>query len=155
MGQERFSNEEIVAAYKTDVERLVLFLPWLEKKAGQRVAESYEGQDIAKNSMAFPVYDSTMLQFVREAKKTKFVNRNYVYVYSRLRMGSEQDEKRVIEHAGIQDMEVLGGILSKYIIQGTTRGTVWQEGMLNGVLLAVVKKMKELMDFWSRPDKGH
>lgn len=153
MEQDRLSREEIVKLYKTDVERLVPYLSWLEQKAGQQVAQSYHGQDIEKHSVTFPVYDSTLLRFVQEIKKTKFFDKNYVYVYSRFQIRSERDEKRVIERAQLQDIGALGGILSKYVIKGTTKGTVWQEGVRNGVLYGTVKKMKELMDFWDREDE--
>ncbi|NLL79923.1 MAG: hypothetical protein GX234_09065 [Clostridiales bacterium] len=150
MEQDRLSREEIVAMYKADVERLVPYINWLQQKNGQKVSESYQGQDIAKNSVTFPVYDSTLLQFVREVQRTRFINRNYVYVYSHYQIRSEKDELRAVSRATLQEMNMLGGILSRYIIKGTTKGTVWQEGVQNGVFLAVLKKMKELMDFWDK-----
>lgn len=153
MEQDRLSREEIVKLYKPDVERMVPYLNWLEQKAGKQVAESYHGQDIEKHSVTFPVYDSTLLRFVQEVKKTKFFDKNYVYVYSRFQIRNERDEKRVIERATLQDIGVLGGILSKYVIKGTTKGTVWQEGVQNGVLYETVKKMKELIDFWDHEDE--
>ena len=42
----------------------------------------------------------------------------------------------------------LAGILSKYILGGMTKGTVWAEGVYNGVLCLVVEKMDELCKFW-------
>ncbi|MBO5291890.1 MAG: hypothetical protein J6B10_01740 [Lachnospiraceae bacterium] len=150
MEQDRLSREEIVAMYKSDVERLVPYIAWLQKKAGQQIAQSFHGEGIEKNSVTFPVYDSTMLQFVKEAKRTKFIDRNYVYVYSKWQIRNVKDEKRAIERATLQDIGILGGILSKYIIKGMTKGSVWQEGVENGVLLAVLEKMKELMDFWDK-----
>lgn len=153
MEQDRLSREEIVEWYKSDVERLIPYLNWLEQKAGKQVAESYRGQDIEKNSVTFPVYDSTLLRFVQEIKRTKFFDKNYVYVYTRFQIRSDRDEKRFIERAALQDIGAIGGILSKYVIKGTTKGTVWQEGVRNGVLYEAVKKMKELMDFWDKEDE--
>jgi hypothetical protein len=44
------------------------------------------------------------------------------------------------------DMTVLGDILSKYVVLGRTKGLVWSEGVQNGVYLALVLKLKELME---------
>ena len=93
-----------------------------------------------------PVYDSTLLNFVKEVKKTDFLNRNYVYTFSRYRMKTEKDELRVIEACSLQDITVLGDILSKYVIKGDVKGAMWAEGVQNGVYLAVLLKMKELME---------
>ncbi len=150
MEQDRLSREEIVATYRPDVERLVRYLPWLEKTAGQVVTEIYSEQGIAQNSVVFPVYDSTLLQFVREARQTKLVDKNYVYVYSRTRMKTVQDEQKIIARATLQDMTVLGGILSRYVLQGQTRGGVWQQGVASGIFKDVICKMKELIDFWDK-----
>jgi hypothetical protein len=39
----------------------------------------------------------------------------------------------------------LGDILSKYVIKGDVKGLIWSEGVQNGVYLAVLYKLKELM----------
>ena len=46
------------------------------------------------------------------------------------------------------DMAALAGILSKYIMSGMVKGTVWAEGVNNRVLYSVVAKMQELIKFW-------
>ena len=96
--------------------------------------------------MAVPVYDSTLLNFIRDIKTTDFLNRNYVYTYSRYRIKTAADEQRVIEACSLQDITVLGDILSKYVIRGDVKGAVWSEGVQNGVFLAVLLKLKELME---------
>ena len=55
-----------------------------------------------------------------------------------------------INDAGIANMEDLAGILSKYILGGMTKGTLWAEGVRNGVLHRVVEKMDELCKFWGQ-----
>jgi hypothetical protein len=32
-----------------------------------------------------------------------------------------------------------------------TKGKMWSEGVKNGVFLAVIKKMKENVEFWDKP----
>ena len=57
----------------------------------------------------------------------------------------------MIERATIREMDVLKGILSKYILGGMTKGRVWTEGVANGSILKVLLKMKEILEYWDRP----
>lgn len=146
MRDERLSREEIIYLYQDDVKKLLEFYPWLEKVSGQVTSELYTGEGIEENSMAVPVYDSKLLSFIRLAKTTEFMNRNYVYTYSRFRIKTAHDELRVIESCTLQDMKVLGDILSKYCYKGDVRGATWTEGVKEGVYLALLKKMKALLE---------
>ena len=57
----------------------------------------------------------------------------------------------MIARARIQDMDLLGAVLSRYIIKGRTKGMIWKEGVEYGVFYAVISKMKELIEFWDIP----
>lgn len=144
-------RQQIVNEYKPDVERLVRYLPWLESKTGTSVQQTYSASGIAEHSVAFPVYDSTVMSFVKEAQRTHLIDRNYMYVYSRYRIRTVQDEIRAIERASIKEMDVLKAILSKYVMGGMTKGRMWSEAVESGIFLYVVKKMKANLDFWDRP----
>ncbi len=145
-------RQQIVNEYKPDVERLVRYLPWLESKTGTSVQQTYSASGIAEHSVAFPVYDSTVMSFVKEAQRTHLMDRNYMYVYSRYRIRTVQDEIRAIERASIKEMDVLKAILSKYVMGGMTKGRMWSEAVESGIFLYVVKKMKANLDFWDRPE---
>lgn len=140
------SREEIIICYKEDVERLLKFLPWLEKASGGVASGIYSGEGIENTSMAVPVYDSTLLNFIKEIRTTDFMNRNYVYTYSRYRIKTAKDEFRVIDACSLQEISVLGDILSKYVLRGDVKGAVWSEGVSNGVYLALLLKLKDLME---------
>lgn len=143
---EKLSNEEVVIVYKDDVVKLLKYVSWLEKVNGQNTSNLYTGEGIEETSMAVPVYDSTLLSFVREAKTTEFMNRNYVYTFSQYRLQTAKDELEFIENSTLQDMKALGDILSKYILKGEVKGLVWSEGVKTGVFLALILKMKELIE---------
>ena len=113
MGTEMLSNEEIVDYYKEDAMKLFHYLSWLESKMGQRTSTVYGADGIATNSIPFPVYDSTLLSFIKEADKTCFMDRNYVYVYTRNRLKNYRDELRLIEKATIRDMDKMAGIMNQ------------------------------------------
>lgn len=144
-------RQQIVDEYKPDVEKLIRYLPWLEEKAGKNVSETFEGSGIKESSITFPVYDSTLMSFIKEVQRTKLLDRNYVYVYSRNRIRTVSDELRVIDRSGIKDMDTLKGILSKYVMGGMTKGRLWTEAVQNRVFLNVIKKMKENIEFWDKP----
>ena len=144
-------RQQVVNEYRADVERLARYLPWLESKRGASVQQSYSGSGIQEHSISFPVYDSTLLSFVREAQKTKLMDRNYRYVYSRYRIRNVEEELRAAKRAGIKEMDVLKAILSRYVMEGMTKGKKWPEAVENGVFLAAITKMKENLDFWDHP----
>ena len=111
----KLSRDEIIICYRDDVAKLMKYLSWLQNKSGTVTSGMYSGEGIDKSSMAVPVYDSTLLNFIRDIKTTDFLNRNYVYTYSRYRIKTAADERRVIEACSLQDITVLGDILSKYV----------------------------------------
>ena len=141
---------ELIAQYKGDVEKLVKYLPWLEQNNLKNLKSDYnpdEGGGVT--TIKVPVYDSTLLAFIKVAKTTSFMNKNYIYTFSRNGLKTTKDELRFIEKCQIMDIEKLGDILSKYVLKGMSKATLWTEGMEAGVYYAVVKKMKELIEFWS------
>lgn len=144
-------RHKVVNEYKEDVERLIRYLPWLEEKMGNRVSETYKGSGIEGNSLPFLVYDNTLMGFVKEVQRTNLLDRNYPYLYSRFFIRTLQDEMKMIAGADITHMDVLKGILSKYIMGGMTKGRLWTEAVQNGIFLQVVKKMKENLEFWDKP----
>ena len=142
----RLSRDEIIICYMDDVAQLMRYLSWLQEKSGTVTSGIYKGEGIEKSSMAVPVYDSTLLGFIKEAKKTDFINRNYVYTYSRYRMKTAADELRVLSACTLQESPVSGDILYNYVTRGDMKGAVWSEGVQNGVYLALLLKLKELME---------
>ena len=144
-------RRQVVEKYKPDVEKLIRYLPWLEDKAGKDVSTSFEGSGIKEHSIPFPVYDGTLMSFVKEAQRTKMINRNYVYVYSKYQIKTMRDELLMIEKADITKMEILEAVLSKYILTGMTKGNVWTQGVTYGVFLKVISKMKSNIEFWDVP----
>lgn len=141
----------IVEEYKPDVERLIRYLPWLEEKAGSNVSKQFTDSGIGVNSIPFPVYDSTLLGFIKEVQRTTLLDRNYRYIYSKHRIRTSADELRMISKADITQMDILKGILSKYVMGGMTKGTLWTDAVREGIFLKVIQKMKENVEFWDKP----
>ncbi len=141
-------RQRVVNEYKPDVQKLLRYLPWLEEKAGQNVSENFEDSGIKESSITFPVYDGTLLSFIREVQNTNLLDRNYCYIYSRHRIRTVQDEQRMIAQSGITEMDVLKGILSKYVMGGMTKGKLWTEAVRNRIFLNIIKKMLKNLEYW-------
>ena len=144
--KERLSREEIISLYQGDTMKLLKYLKWVEKVTGQNTSNLYTGEGIEETSMAVPVYDSTLLSFVREAKETVFMNRTYVYTFSQYRLNTTKDELKMIQTCTLQEVKILGDILSKYILKGEVKGAYWSEGIKSGVFLELLLKLKELLE---------
>ncbi len=145
------SNEMIVDKYRTDVIRLSKYLGWLEKKSGNEVTRIFGEEETGGKSMPFPVYDSTLLNFVNDAGSTAFMDFNYQYIYSRYRMRNYMDERTAIENSNIRTMDVLGGILSKYVLGGMRKGSLWTEAVEYQIFYRIVKKAKDIIEYWDIP----
>jgi len=151
---EQLSRDELVAKYKTVIEPLLVYLPWLMQVSGNTVGSIYSGEGIGENSLAFPVYDSNLMRFVKDVGKTELMDRNYPYVYSGKRLKNASDELKAISEATITDMNVLNGILSKYVMGGRTKASLWSEGVKNGVFLRIFEKYKEIIEYWDGKSVG-
>lgn len=148
MDTEQMTAEQVFAEYRDDMKKLIAYLPWLESKNGQAVASTYNQDDLGGHSLAFPVYDGNLMRFIKEAQTTKFMDRNYRYVLTRNRLNGPADEIAFVKAQTILKIHNIGGILSAYVMGGQTKSRVWTEAMNYGIFLEIVRKLKELYDFW-------
>jgi len=134
---------------KQIAEPLFRYLPWLEQHAGENVSSTYEAEGSATGrSLAFPVYDGTLMNFVRECNKNPLMDRNYRYVYSRHGIKTHDQERKMIMNATWREWDELRGILSYYVLGGRVKGFLWNEAVVEQIFYLVVKKMKELIADW-------
>lgn len=148
MRTDNLSAEDILLVYKDDVNALAAYLPWLEQKKNHDVSTLYTENNMDKHTVPFPVYDSTLMNFIKAASNTEFMDRNHQYVYSRNGIRSLADELAIINRATIFEMDMLGGIISHYVIGGRTKARLWNDGVYNGIFYGAISKAKELVDFW-------
>lgn len=144
MGQEPTQQEKIIAEFHEVAEPFLSYLPWFEQHAGEPGSELFEQQGISEHSLSFPVYDATLMRFVKEAGKSALMDRNYRYVYSRNHIQSHKDEYTLIERTTWRTWDQLKGILSYYVMGGRVRATLWSEGVKASIYLKVLRKMKEI-----------
>ncbi len=151
MENENTYRQEMLNKYRTAMGNLFRYIPWLEQKAGEKMVQNYTGDNQPSNSVPIPVYDSTLLSFVKDMQRTGLMDRNYVYVYSRKGITNEQDELRVIDEVEFKEIEVILGIMAKYVLGGMTKGVLWPRAVENGVFLHGLKRIKDLLDIWDEP----
>lgn len=144
-------RQRIIAEYKEAVMPLLRYLPWLEQHAGKSVSATYQGDNIGEGTLKFPVYDGTLMNFVREASKSSLMEKNYQYVFTRNRLKTHEDERKAIIKAGWREWDLLKGILSKYVLGGRVKGTLWNEAMQEEIFYLTLKQMKEIIEFWDQP----
>ena len=138
---------ETIELYKSDIVLLLKYIPWFESQNEKHEMTYYKEKRDGVESIPVPVYSGTLLAFINEAKKTKLIDINYRFVYSRYRINNYEDEWRIIESSDILQMNILIAILSKYILQGMTKGVVWTEGVQHQIYYKVLLKMKKIIEF--------
>ena len=144
-------RQRLVSEYRGKVEPLLKYLPWLTQKQGGKSVNMYDGEGLGEHSVPVPVYDGTLMSFIKDAQKSGLLDRNYVYVYSRNHIRSVLDEKAAIEKAELKNFEVLTGILAKYVLGGMTKAVLWSQGVEEGIFMLVLQKMKDILEFWDKP----
>ena len=77
MGTDQMTPAEIVKKYKPDVERLLPYVSYFGKMSGLSSSSTFNEDGLSEHSLAFPVYDSTLLRFVKDAENSIFMDRNY------------------------------------------------------------------------------
>ena len=103
------------------------------------------------NSIAIPVYESTLLSFVKEVQRTGLVDRNYVYVLSRNGIRTYADEMIALDRVEFRNIELIYAIMAKYVLGGMTKGIMWSEAVENGTFLKCLQKLKEVLNVWDVP----
>ncbi len=151
MKEEMNYRQKQIEEYKQVIMPLLRYLPWLGKNSGKTVSSNYAGSDVTEHSISFPVYDATLMSFVKDAAKTSLMDRNYRYTFVRNKIESHDDERRLIKKAGINEWNILCGILSKYVLGGRTKGTLWSEAVTEGIFYLVLDQMKSIVEYWDKP----
>lgn len=143
--------EELMQKYRGKSENLLRYIPYFEQKLGQKNYDIYEADGEIKNSVSIPVYDSTLLAFVKEVQKTGLVDRNYVYVLSNYGIRRTEDELPTVARAEFKDIGVIYAVMAKYVLGGMTKGMMWSQAVEKGIFLECLKRLKTVLNVWEHP----
>ncbi len=138
--------EKLVKDNKPQLAPLLKYVDWLKENTGKSVTTVFDGTKDGSNTMSFPIYDSNLLSFVKEAAETKLMDRNYVYVYTWYDLKTPEKEKEAIEKATIEDWKILCGILTRYVYGGNAQAGLWDQGVKEGIFYLALSKMQEVLD---------
>ena len=144
-------RHKLIEEYKQAAAPLFKYVPWLEKNSGKPGSTNYRGQGFTEHSMSFPVYDATLMSFMKEASESPLMDRNYNYVYTRKNIKTHEQERKMIGAAGVNDWDTLRGILSKYVLGGRVRSKLWSEGVQERIFLMVLEQMRKIIEYWDKP----
>jgi len=151
MEQNAEYRQQLIAQYKENSMPLLKYLPWFTQNSGKAASSVYSTEDSGEQTLSFPVYNGTVMSFVKEAAKNPMMDKNYRYVYSRNHITTHADELRLIKQADWKQWNVLMGILSYYVLGGRTKGVLWNEAVKEDIFLCVLQRMKEIIEYWDRP----
>ena len=151
-GQEVNLREQIIEEYKDDLTKLLKYLPYLDKRGGKDVQSFYEG-DGEHTVIPVPVYDSTLLGFVKEAKTTKFINKNYPYIYRRWNIPTPKEERVAMETATLRDIDLFRGIISKYVLEGQRKSVMWTTAVEERIFVTALSRLRSLIFDYSKDPK--
>lgn len=144
-------RQKMIADYKEKSMPLLRYLPWFEQNKGRAASSIYNSEELGEQTLSFPVYNGTVMSFVREAAKNPMMNKNYRYVYTRNHIASHEDEVKLIKQCDWKQWDTLMGILSYYVLGGKTKGTLWNEAVRADIFYLVLSRMKDIIEYWDRP----
>lgn len=147
MENDKAFRTQKIEEYRGYFDPFFRFIPWLQERMGRKQERLYDGSDVS-HSMSIPVYDGTLLNFVKGMQATGMMDRNYPYVYSRHNMVTAADEIAQINNTSLKDLDVIIGIISKYVLGGMTRGKVWTDAVEEGVFYHALVRLKVVLEVW-------
>ncbi len=142
---------DLAKKYRAQVEPFFRYIPWFQERVGQKAYTNYEDDSFKETSMRFPVYEGTLLSFVKDMSKTELMDRNYRYVCNRYHLESITDEITAISKAELVDFDMLAALMTKYVMGGMTKSRYWSEAVEHGIFLDLLVKMKEIIEFYDAP----
>ncbi|MCL2254143.1 MAG: hypothetical protein FWC09_06825 [Lachnospiraceae bacterium] len=138
----------LVADYRHRIDSYFRYIPWLMDRKGLKQSRMYDGDGIGGATISVPVYDSTLLNFVRGMQDTGLMDRNYPYVYSRYGLRDHFDEIERIMKCELKDINVIFGIMSKYVLGGISKGKLWTDAVEEGIFYHSLVRIKEILDMY-------
>ena len=147
--EELTQGEQFCEEYRDEILKFMRYAPWLSSVGGNDVAHAYGGE-MGKSDIAFPVYDGTLMNLVKELQKSKFMDKNYPYAYTRRHIKTPEQETEYINKAWLNDLDYLKGVLSKYTNEGMRKSTRWTEAVERHLYLDVFNKLYEILMFYTK-----
>ena len=139
---------QLIASYRRPLEPFFRYIPWFSERVNKKQGQFFDGEDIS-GTIPIAVYDSTLLNFVRGMQETGLMDRNYPYIFRKYYLNTVFDERALIERCGLTEVDVILGIMAKYVLGGMTRGVLWNEAVEEGIFYLGLTRIKTILEMYS------
>ena len=141
------SNKLHLSMMKRSIERLTVFISYFESVSKEEVCHWGGGERLGENhfSMAYPVYEQTLEDFIQAVYKTNLIKYNYLEVIEQYGLQGTQEMNTAIGNAGL---ELTLAILTGYIRQERFCDGLWQSAVEDKTFLKLLRRLERLMIDW-------
>lgn len=141
---EELSNKLHRSLLKGRIEKLTAFIPYFDNANKEDVCHWDGGEKLAENSysMAYPVYEQTISDFVDIVYESKLMCHNYLEVIEQHGLVGIEGMNTAIEQA---DLELTLAILTGYIRQERFCDGLLQKAVKDKILLNLLKRLESIM----------
>jgi len=140
---EGLSKQLYVALGRTVSEKLCSYIPYFETATKESVYHWEGGEKLSEKqfTMAYPVYDDTLKEFIQEVYKTNIMCNNYLEIINNREIHGEEEMRSAIDDA---DLELLKAILTGYIRQERFCDGLWATAVGDKVFLKILRRLRQL-----------
>jgi len=138
----------LIAKYREPLEPYFRYMPWFLERKNKNLEKFYDGDEIS-GTFSFPVYESTLLNFVQGIQTTGLIDRNYPYLYSKYGLHSTDEELALIERCGLAEVADILAVVSKYVLGGMTKGRMWNEAVEYGIFYHALARIRDILNVYS------
>ena len=137
---ENMCDDLYLSLTKTNVEKLLSYIPYFEAIKGKDVCSWTRGgkNPDGRFTSSYPVYEEKFLEFIDAFYKTNLIVYNYLDIINRVDIGLIDD------YINEADLELLKAILTGYIRQERFNEGLWGEAVSKGIFLKILYRFREL-----------
>ena len=141
---ESLSNQLDIALSRTCIEKLCSYIPYFETATRESVCHYEGGEKLGEKqfTMAYPVYDETLNEFIQEVYKTNIMCNNYDEVIHSRGLDNEEEIKSSIDAA---DIELIKAILTGYVRQERFCDGLWASAVEDKTFLKILQRLRQLI----------
>lgn len=143
---EKMCNHYYLSLCQIGVKKLCEYIPFFEAATSENVCHWEGGEKIGENEyhISFPVYDSTLRNFIGDFYSTNLVYFNYLNLIEQRGLNNNSE---MIEAIATADLELLKALLTGFIRQERFGDGLWEFAVEQKIFLKILKSFEELLDF--------
>ena len=142
---ERLCTSHYVSLSQNGVKKLCEYIPFFETATSENVCRWEGGEKTGKDEyhISFPVYDSTLSNFIRDFYSTNLIYYNYLNLIEQRELNNTSE---MIEAIATADLELLKALLTGFVRQERFGDGLWEFAIEQKIYLKVLKRFNELFE---------